>query len=89
MFIFSSVTERWRTTMISAIFFALCFILLSPSLHTGPAEDMQLYPQKSFWVFLLSDGAQTNKELFIPKNLMIFVYLILTVFGGKMIKGKF
>lgn len=61
--------------MISAIFFALCFILLSPSLHTGPAEDMQLYPQKSFWVFLLSDGAQTNKKAFYPQESYDFCLL--------------
>lgn len=51
--------------MISAIFFSLCFILLSSSLHTGPAEDIQLYPQKSFWVFLLSDKAFYPQESYV------------------------
>lgn len=59
--------------MVSAIFFSLCFILLPPSLHTGPAEDMQLYPQKSFWVFYAMELKQIKS--FLSPRILCFCFL--------------
>ncbi len=53
--------------------------------HAGPAERLKQHPRKNFLLFNpieLKFG--TMIEIFIPNNRMIFVFLNLKVFGGKM-----
>ena len=67
------------------------FIVLEAALqallcvHAGPAEGTKLHAQKTFCVFYpIELKLCTMIELFIPNNRIVFVFFILTVFGGEM-----
>ena len=53
--------------------------------HAGPAEGTKLHARKNFCVFYpIELKLCTMIELFIPNNRIVFVFFILTVFGGEM-----
>ena len=60
-------------------------IFISQPFHAGPAEGTKLHARKNICVFYpIELKLCTMIELFIPNNRIVFVFFILTVFGGEM-----